>query len=484
MLITSDQQRFDTLGVNGNPLVRTPHLDALARKGVNFQRAYVTNPVCVASRACIQTGRYTHQHGVEYMENVVDATPGLPPWEVTFMERLQMAGYRTAAFGKIHMYPAKGFDEMRLSGGQGARWDRPFGSPLGPSPLGYEYAQWLEERNPGGFSAIHEQRRTDEYKRHGGAVTSPIAFDEYVDSWVATNTVDFLQRQQDDDQPFFVWCGFLNPHGPLDAPAPYDTLYDPAQVPIPDTFLADVSDRPTFYADRQQAFRNDPDTGKLRRMLAHYYGLCTMLDDLCGRLVETLHDSGLWQNTLIIFTSDHGDMLGDFGMTGKSNFMEPTIRVPLIVKPPDDTKTSATELDDSASQQASSRLVEVPDIAATILDYAHVPRPSSMQAKSLRPLIENGQWDKEQILCEFTSNDRQFKGKCLRTERYKYIIWTYCHPEKLTAAPQEELYDMEQDPQERRSVVDSAKHGEILSEMRTRLLAHLTLSEKPLMNYL
>lgn len=412
LLITSDQQRFDTLGVNGNPLIRTPHLDALAQEGINFQRAYVNNPVCVASHACIQTGRYTHQHGVEYMENVVDATPGLPPWEVTFMERLQMAGYRTAAFGKMHMYPAKGFDEMCLSGGQGARWDRPFGLPLGPSPLGNEYAQWLEERTPGGFAAIHEQRRTAAYKRYGSAVTSPIAFDDYVDTWVTTNTIDFLHRQRDVEQPFFAWCGFLNPHGPLDAPAPYDTLYDPAQVPLPDTFLADVSDRPSFYAERQRAFRNDPDTDKLRRMLAYYYGLCTMLDDLCGRLIKTLLDTGLWQNTLIIYTSDHGDMLGDFGMTGKSNFMEPTIRVPLIVKPP------------QSISRDCSQLVEVMDIAATVLDYAGVPRPESMQAASLRPLIEHGTWHKEQILCEYTSNERDLKGKCLRTERYKYVLWT------------------------------------------------------------
>lgn len=136
LLIAGDQQRYDTLGINGNSLMRTPHLDELAHQDVNFDRAYVTNPVCAASRACIQTGRYTHQHGVEYMETVVDNTLGLPPWEVTFMERLQVAGYHTAAFGKMHKYSAKGSHESKLSGGQGARWDRPYGSPLGVSPLG------------------------------------------------------------------------------------------------------------------------------------------------------------------------------------------------------------------------------------------------------------------------------------------------------------------------------------------------------------
>jgi len=141
ILITTDQQRYDTLGINGShPLVSTPHIDALAGPGVHFTNAYSQNTVCVPSRACLQTGRYTHQHGVTYMENVVDDTPGLPDWELTFMEHLQAHGYHTGATGKIHMYPAKGFDWQRLCGGKGQRWLVSEGSPLGPGPLGPVYA--------------------------------------------------------------------------------------------------------------------------------------------------------------------------------------------------------------------------------------------------------------------------------------------------------------------------------------------------------
>ena len=159
LLISTDEQRYDTLGVAGNTQVRTPHLDALSSRGAFFERPYIQNTVCIPSRACLQTGRYTHQHGVTYMEAEIDLTPGLPEWEVTFMERLQAAGYRTGATGKMHMMPQKGLHYQRLVGGKGSRWTEAEGGPLGPGPLGPTYASWLETRHPGGYEAIYEQRR-------------------------------------------------------------------------------------------------------------------------------------------------------------------------------------------------------------------------------------------------------------------------------------------------------------------------------------
>src|SRR5699024_9431681 len=128
ILITTDQQRYDTLSCNGAQVVRTPALDALASDGTNFERCYINNPVCVPSRACIQTGRLPHQHGVRYMESEIEKTPGLPGWEHTFMEQLQSVGYDTGAVGKIHMKPPKGFNHTKLTNGKGARWTVPYGS--------------------------------------------------------------------------------------------------------------------------------------------------------------------------------------------------------------------------------------------------------------------------------------------------------------------------------------------------------------------
>ena len=136
LFITTDQQRADTLGCCGSRHVRTPNLDRLARSGVVFDRAYVQNVVCIPSRACIQTGRYTHQHGVRYMESVIDATPGLPDHEMTVMGHLRQAGYVTGATGKIHMMPERDFDYMEIVGGKGARWIQESGQDIGPRSPG------------------------------------------------------------------------------------------------------------------------------------------------------------------------------------------------------------------------------------------------------------------------------------------------------------------------------------------------------------
>lgn len=159
LFITTDQQRYDTLGCTGNPFVRTPNFDGLAARGALFTRCYVQGAVCVPSRSAIATGRYPHQNGCHHMEEVVDATPGLPAYETMFVEHLQDAGYATAAVGKIHIYPdaTRGLDHHRLTGGKGARWKQAEGSPLGPGPLGTLYRDWLEAKHRGGYELIYQQ---------------------------------------------------------------------------------------------------------------------------------------------------------------------------------------------------------------------------------------------------------------------------------------------------------------------------------------
>ena len=235
LLVTTDQQRYDTLGVTGNPHVRTPHLDQLAARGTLFRHGYIQNPVCMPSRACMQTGRYAHQHGMEHMESVIGTTPGLPPWETTFMERLQASGYATAAFGKVHMLPPKGFDETALTMGKGSRWTVAEGSPFGPSQLGPVYAEWLERKRPGAYESIYEQRRRPEYRQQSTAIVNTLAADEYVDYWIGENTWRYLERPDTGtpERPFFLWCGFCGPHGPFDPPEPYASMYEQDAIAIP-----------------------------------------------------------------------------------------------------------------------------------------------------------------------------------------------------------------------------------------------------------
>jgi arylsulfatase A-like enzyme len=452
ILVTTDQQRYDTLGVTGNEQIRTPNLDALAGRGTLFRNAFVQNPVCIPSRACMQTGRYTHQHGVRYMETVIDTTPGLPGWEHTFMERLQAAGYETGAAGKIHMMPEAGFHHLRVCGGKGARWTESEGQEIGPGPLGPTYAGWLEERHPGGYERIYEQRRQPEYKGQMTAVVNVLPVEEYVDYWIAEEAIEFIQRER--ERPFFLWIGFCGPHGPMDPPRPYDELYPFDEVPWPRTL-----DAPGV-PDNSFRRRVHADPTLMRRVISYYWALVTFIDDMMKRIDDTLGELGLWDNTLLAMTSDHGDMLGDRARRGKGNFYDIVTRVPTFVIPPGG-KPGASDV---------TELVEAMDIAPTMLDYAGVEIPSVMQATSLRPLVEGHGGGHEAVLCEYTTNDQSFSGKCVRTERYKYCFWTGDKPD--------EFYDLEADPDELTNLIDDPACAQPIREHQEIMLGKLTESEK------
>lgn len=455
IVITTDQQRYDTLGATGNKIIKTPNLDALAACGVLFSHAYAQNPVCIPSRACLHTGRYTHQHGVQYMEAEIDTTPPLPPWEKTFMERLQEANYATGAVGKIHMMAPKGYDEMALVGGKGARWTQSEGLTIGPAPLhfvnptyeGANYRDWLEERHPGGYEQIYEQRRQPEYKQNMTAIINVLPEDEYVDHWIASEAIDFLGRR-DGSQPFFLWVGFCGPHGPFDPPRRYAEMYPIDDMPLPVTY-------------RETSRFSLEDTTLIRRCTAHYYAMITLIDDMIGRIKTALNENNQAENTIIIFTADHGEMLGDMGRMGKGNFFEWVTRIPTIVAPPARFKQSSRRFDG---------LAETMSLAATVLDYAGIAPPPEMTASSWKPIIEGEAGDKESILCEYVSNDRKLKGKCIRTARHKLAIWG-----RNTG----ELYDLLEDPLEQNNLYHDAKHIHLRDEMRDILLQKMVESEMP-----
>ena len=454
ILITTDQQRYDTLGVTGNTRIRTPNLDALAECGTLFERAYIQNPCCIPSRACLQTGRYTHQHGVLHMERVIDLTPGLPEWELTFMERLQTAGYRTGATGKIHMMPQKGFHWERLCGGKGARWTQAEGSRLGPGPLGPTYASWLEARHPGGYEKIYEQRRRPEYADHMTAITNVLPLEHYVDYWIAEQAIEFIHYPG--SSPFFLRIGFCGPHGPVDPPEPYDRIYPFDEVPLP----RQRHDRPPASPKGRPDSRWAQDETLIRRWISYYWGLVTLIDDMVGRIASVLHERGTLDNTLIAFVSDHGDMAGDYNMMAKGNFYEEVIRVPMIVVSPGNRP---------APRQIGG-LVETSDLAPTFLDYAGVDVPAEMAARSLRPLVEGRGEARESILCEYVTNDRTRWGKCTRTDRYKFIFWG------LDTEP--EFYDLQEDPEELRNRYHDPAYRDEVARHKDLLLHRLMTSEQ------
>lgn len=452
LLITTDQQRYETLSAVGAAVGRTPHLDALARRGALFDHCYIQNTVCIPSRACLQTGRYPHQHGVTYMESEIDRTPGLPHWEWTFFERLRAAGYHTAGFGKIHMMPERGFDTLQVTGGKGQRWTQSTGLPIGPAPLGPQYAAWLESRHPGSYERLYEARRRPEYKEYLSAVPHPLPASEHVETWIGNNTVDFLSSPP--AQPWFAWCGFTGPHGPLDVPPEYLDRYRPEEMPLPAHWEHDLSDR-FPYRGRQPRSLTPEWEMKARRWMAYYHALMDLLDDQVGRILAVMDRRNLWENTLVLFTTDHGEMRGDFGLYGKGNFYEAVVRAPTIVVPP-------------GGRVAAPRfegLVEMFDLAPTALDYAGLPLPPHMAARSLRPELETGQGGREAVFCEFVTNDQQRRGVCVRTGRHKLALWTE------GAARGGELYDLAEDPQELVNRYDDPALANVQRELSERIVS-------------
>jgi arylsulfatase len=507
LFITTDEQRYDTLGILGNRQVRTPNLDALAARGSVFRRGYIQNTVCIPSRACLMTGRYVHQHGVEYMEPEIGTTPGLPPWETTVMERLQEAGYTTAAFGKIHQMPPRGWDETGLTLGKGARWtvagkwrdgmDDAEESPLGPAQLGPVYAEWLERKRPGAYESIYAQRRRPEYREQAQAVVNTLAADEYVDYWIGENTWRYLERPETGsaERPFFLWCGFCGPHGPFDPPEPYASMYDQGQILPSPTLRARQQNAPG--AARQSRFDKEDGEALARKITAYYWGMVTFIDDMVGRIMEVLTRRNLWENTLVVFTTDHGEMLGDFGRLGKEVYHESVTRVPYLVVPPGsqsgaggrgstsspqtaETGGRTAESDDGAGPRFVDSFVEHIDLVPTILDYAGIPQPRELPGMSLRPVLEDPSGSttpttRDSVLCEHVTNDRQVRTKCVRTDRYKLI---YGGPQEAFENGQSiQLYDLERDPLETTNVAGDPSYSDVVQRHLDLLLHRLSWSE-------
>jgi arylsulfatase A-like enzyme len=229
-----------------------------------------------------------------------------------------------------------------------------------------------------------------------------LAADEYVDYWTAENTWQYLERDHDrPDQPWFVWCGFCGPHPPYDPPEPYASLYDLDAVPLPP--LRRARQRNVLHPGGPGRFERADGERVARRMVAYYWAMMTFIDDMVGRIMETLSRRGLWEHTLVIFTTDHGAMLGDFGKTGKSDtFLEPVIHVPYLVVPPGGGAAGAAR--PAPAPRTYDGFVEHVDLAPTILDYAGIEHPQELPGYSLRPVLEDRPAElpaREYVSCEY-----------------------------------------------------------------------------------
>ncbi len=467
LLIIADQFRWDCLGVAGNPVIKTPNLNALAAEGVLFSSTFVQTVPCGPSRMCLFTGRYLcSTRAVDNMTPLVDAEENLARYLRDGGYRPAMAGYndygvdprtlpcddpRTRVLNYENFLP--GFDVLlkhEYHCPEYFDYLRGKGYPealCGPA-VTTEYA--VPPDGPGNHLALR-------YPAHYREEDSEASF-------LTQRGVDFVRAQ--DAPGWMLSMNYIKPHPPRICPAPYHAMYDPADMPRanrrPDELESDHAYLRAVHDD--PALMNERD---LRETQACYYGMVSEIDACIGSLLQALRDSGQWDNTLIIFTSDHSEYLGDHYFTDKAHFYDETMRVPLIVRDP-------TAAADGARGSHDAGFVELIDIAPTILEWCGLPVPNRMQGRSLLNRV-HGQPDaapRKQIHFEFDYRNRPWRNKAcpdenllwvLRDENYKYV--QFADPDIPPL-----LFDLRNDPGEFDNLANQPERASVVAAYCQRML--------------
>ncbi|MDQ4078283.1 MAG: sulfatase-like hydrolase/transferase [Chloroflexota bacterium] len=456
LFICTDQQRYDALGCYGNEHIITPSIDQLAMEGVLFERCYVQSPVCASARASLFTGRYPSAHGV-WANGVA-----LPPHEQLFTQALAGSGYDCGLVGKLHLAAAfGGRTETRLD--HGFRFWRWAHDPYHDAP-GNQYHRWLEARYPELYAAVQAPEGNVRFE------TLPV--EAHYSHWVAEETIAFLQSARDPTKPFFLMANFFDPHHPFGAPPAYLQQYDPARLPRPIEARNELESKPPIlteashesYAGHAPGFTTYS-SGEIQELVATYYAMVTLIDDEVKRILTTLDELGLRDETLVVFTSDHGEMLGDHNLLLKGPMMyEGAVRVPLILRWPGHLAEATRYAD----------LVQWIDLCPTIMEVANLPPLPRNQAESLLPLIrgEERAFQRDWALCMYRNSghpyDPPVHSTMLRYDQYKLVV--YHGPPATRRARAGELYDLEADPLEVVNLWDDPHHSALRSELEALLL--------------
>jgi arylsulfatase len=468
LFIMTDQQRWDCLGANGNPLIKTPHLDRLAARSANFARAFVQSPVCVPSRVSFFTGRYAHAH-----KNRVNYTP-LDSSETLLQARLKAVGYRTAAVGKLHYFPPTveearrtGFDVVELHDGVVItdRWS--------------DYVKWRLQHDP--KKSTYYRGLAKDIAPGKNPFRAAISAEFSDTAWVGARTRHHLEELARSGQPFFLHASFWKPHAPFEVCAPYDALYDNVKIPLPEVVSAEEVSRLLPDPLQKLAFRNGrtnsaADREQVQWIYRSYYGAVSHVDHEIGGILDTLERTGQAENTLVIFSTDHGDQLFEHGIMGKNCFFESSVHVPLLVSLPGRVLPGRYR-----------ELVEAVDVLPTLLEFLGIPEPREVQGRSFAPLIAAMDRRYEARDAVFSENiipevitsgklDLPFEkgrgvdgirhpdAKMVRTDRWKFNYY---------AEGFAELYDLQTDPGERVNLAGRPEWRVMETELKDRLLRWL-----------
>jgi len=460
LLIFPDQHRGDVMGCAGSPVAKTANLDRLAEEGVSFTRCCTNSPLCMPARASLMSGQYVNEHGV--WNNAVSANRHGP----SHVRNIRDAGYHTAIIGKTHLYVHGGAIDTRKHVHELNDWGftdiHELTGPRASANVDSPYTEYLAER---GLLDTHREymHKYNKEMREGklrpwDEPPTPLPAQHHLDSYTGQTAVNWI-RNYSEDKPFYLQLLFPGPHDPFDSPTEYRAMYRPEDMPV------GIMDRPTEpippYVDFVLRWSGlDGMTEKQKQIMrVHYYAKVTLIDDAIGRVLRALEERGLMDNTWIIYTSDHGEMLGDHFMSHKIVFYEGALNIPCIIRPPGGIKG-----------WKSSALIDQIDVAASLINIAGAKPLTGSDGRSLVPQVKAGpdgpqaQQGKEAIFSEV------FGFSMVRTERYKMAI------DSRTRQPVE-LYDMVEDPDELRNLVEDPSmdklRRELLEQYISRLLSRL-----------
>jgi arylsulfatase A-like enzyme len=467
LLLVTDQQRWDTVSAYGlNEICRTPHIDALARRGIRFDNAFTPTAICSPARASLYTGLYPHKHGVT--GNGLCLREGVRG----INHYLAEAGYRCGYAGKWHVDEERGPSDLGFVGqdfmgyafpGSGLLPGLQFGLP---PKRGNPYKTYLEERGFDLPTVSHrfvgtnpDNQAQEMFALHEGPVESCIEY------FVAEETIRLIDESQNEEEPFFIWANFWGPHTPCLVPEPYFSMYNPNNILEHPSYGETFENKPY----RQQIIERMWGLGDygwrgFQEIAARYYGHCTLIDDMVGRIVGHLEQLGLADNTVVIFTSDHGDCLGAHKLIEKGEFMYDEIyRIPLVVAHPDCQQPGRVNDD----------FVYLHELTASFIDMAGLTVPEDLDGRSLLPAMlgnhtPNG---REEVYCVFY---RHF------TEANQRMVRTRTHQFTFNSADQGELYDLVADPYQLNNVYGQPEYEAVRLDLMARMERSMQELDDPL----
>ncbi len=507
LVFVTDQQRADWLGCYGHPVLRTPHIDALAARGTRFEEFHTALPVCMPNRASLLTGRYPSVHGLRHNGCVLSQRAN------TFVDVLAAGGYRTAAIGKSHLQPFTGIPPKGVrpfeSGPIEEAWkpepftydeeepdtydgDRPYA--IKTPYYGYQhvemvtghgdrcgghYGQWFR-RTHANWRALHDPANELPHNyRCAQAYRTPVPEDSYPTAWIRDRASEWLRAQAGEDTPFFAFVSFPDPHHPFNPPGRYWSLYEPEQFDIGLPYAAHRNPPPPLRRLREKWERGEPqetpqsafytDDQALREAMALTAGMTAMIDDAVGDVMAALQDSGKAEETVVVFTSDHGDYLGDFNLLLKGALpMRGITHVPFIWADPQDP-----------ALRTRTALASTIDISATVLERAGLRPYWGMQGRSLIDCMQRDEAPRDALLIEHHDGGARMgfaepaRVRCLLTDRWRLTVYK--------DQDWGELYDRQSDPGETNNLWDDAAHRSVRGELMERLVQEMVraMEESP-----